>query len=492
MFTTRNTTANASLRTPNTHVPGAAARAIVPGIVAVILAAACSAARDGNSVAPTSPLANVVAVSTKTVDAAIVGTAYNVALGATGGDGDYTWTIASGSLPPGLALSAAGALYGTPTAAAIDTVTVSVASGTQTATQLLVVMVHWPQLSISTTTLAGGIVGTAYGQTLQAAGGTGSYVWSVLGGSTPPGLTLSSGGELTGTPTAVATTGFTVQVTSGNATATQNLAVTVTAWPPLSITSSARIGAVVGSLCTQTLHAVGGTGSYTWTIVSGALPAGISLSSAGTLGGMPQDAGTSLATVQVTSGGLTATMSLSITVSVNIIPVFIDTTSLGFGIVGATYWQPLRATGGLSTYSWAIVQGTTPAGLTLTADGILSGVPTTVGSGGFTVQVTSGSATSQATFSWLVIPTPPLVITTTALAGGQRKTAYSYTLQAAGGIGTYSWSVVAGPPPPGLTLSSAGVLSGTLPPGPGNYKFTAQVTSGAQTAVRQFVLPVTK
>jgi hypothetical protein len=91
-----------------------------------------------------------------------------------------------------------------------------------------------------------------------------------------------------------------------------------------------------------------------------------------------------------------------------------------------------------------------------------------------------------------VIPTPPLVITTTALAGGQRKTAYSYTLQAAGGIGTYSWSVVAGPPPPGLTLSSAGVLSGTLPPGPGNYKFTAQVTSGAQTAVRQFVLPVTK
>jgi hypothetical protein len=84
-------------------------------------------------------------------------------------------------------------------------------------------------LAVTTSSLSGGILGTPYSQTLAAAGGTTTgYTWTTISGSLPTGLSLSSGGVISGTPTVSGTFSFTVKVTdSGSHTATQPLSITI-------------------------------------------------------------------------------------------------------------------------------------------------------------------------------------------------------------------------------------------------------------------------
>lgn len=81
---------------------------------------------------------------------------------------------------------------------------------------------------ITTTSLPGGTVGSAYNQTLTATGGATPYTWALADGDLPPGLTLSSGGVISGDLTAAGTYEFTVEVTDANSnTDTQLLAIVV-------------------------------------------------------------------------------------------------------------------------------------------------------------------------------------------------------------------------------------------------------------------------
>ncbi|MCJ7664202.1 MAG: Ig domain-containing protein, partial [Desulfobacterales bacterium] len=173
-------------------------------------------------------------------------------------------------------------------------------------------------LSITTNTLPDGTVDVPYSQTLQATGGTGSYTWSTTSGSLPAGLSLNtSTGLISGTPTAAGTANFTAQVTdSASATDTQALSITINSPPPLNITTASLPDGNVGSAYSQTLQATGGTGSYNWSITSGSLPAGLSLTqSSGLISGTPTAAATSNFTVQVNDGSTTASKPLSITIN---------------------------------------------------------------------------------------------------------------------------------------------------------------------------------
>lgn len=92
-----------------------------------------------------------------------------------------------------------------------------------------------PALAVTTTTLPSGTVGTAYSQTLAATGGVSPYTWAVTVGSVPAGLSLSSAGVLSGTPTTAGTSAFTVQATDSDAPAntdTQALSLVVAASLP--------------------------------------------------------------------------------------------------------------------------------------------------------------------------------------------------------------------------------------------------------------------
>ena len=82
----------------------------------------------------------------------------------------------------------------------------------------------------------------------------------------------------------------------------------------------------------------------------------------------------------------------------------------------------------------------------------------------------------------------PTITTTSPLTAGTVGTAYNQTFAATGGTPPYSWSVTVGTPPAGLTLSAAGVLSGT-PTTAGTSNFTVQVTGGG-SATRAFALTI--
>ena len=156
------------------------------------------------------------------------------------------------------------------------------------------------------------------------------------------------------------------------------------------------------------IQATGGTTPYHWSISSGALPAGLTLSAAtGTISGKPTKSGSSTFTAKVTDStsptSQTASKSLTITVASAAAPVQITTTSVQSGQVGVSYSTTLRATDGTVPYKWSITSGSLPAGVTLAAaTGTIAGTPTTSGTHSFTIHVTdsaSPATTDSANFS---------------------------------------------------------------------------------------------
>ncbi|HXG65578.1 MAG TPA: Ig domain-containing protein [Blastocatellia bacterium] len=165
----------------------------------------------------------------------------------------------------------------------------------------------------------------------------------------------------------------------------------------------------------------------------------------------------------------------------------ITTTSLPGGTVGVSYSATLAATGGVAPYTWSVISGSLPAGLSLNSStGVISGTPTSAGTANFTAQATDAqnpADTDSRALAITINPPPPasLNITTTSLPNGRRGTAYSQTLQATGGVTPYVWSIASGSLPPGLSLNSAtGTISGT-PTKRGTWSFTARVRDSQAT-----------
>ena len=153
--------------------------------------------------------------------------------------------------------------------------------------------------------------------------------------------------------------------------------------------------------------------------------------------------------------------------------LFIVTTSLPGGIDGVPYSATLTASGGTPPYTWAVISGSLPAGLSLSSAGAITGTPTTAGDSSFTVQVTDAAMlTARAS---LTITITTVSITTTSLPVGISRLPYSATLTATGGTLPYAWSITVGALPPGLSLNgSTGAITGT-PTTAGLWQFTAQV-----------------
>ena len=187
--------------------------------------------------------------------AGVVGAAYTDTLTATGGTTPYTWSVNAGTLPAGLSLSSAGVLSGTPTTAGSYPFTVNVIDANNGIATASITLVVTNALTLTFGTPPGGVVGTAYTDTLTAAGGTTPYTWSVSAGTLPAGITLNaSTGVLAGTPTAGGTSNFTVQVTDADGqTATQATSITVLAGA-LSIVQSANVATTTpGSTVSYTI-----------------------------------------------------------------------------------------------------------------------------------------------------------------------------------------------------------------------------------------------
>ncbi|MGA2831379.1 MAG: putative Ig domain-containing protein [Streptosporangiaceae bacterium] len=402
------------------------------------------------------------------------GVAYSDQLTVTAGTSPFTWSVSTGALPSGVTLGAStGLLSGTPAAAGSYAFTVKVTdqSGLTATEPVSLTVIAGPSLSFPAP--PAGWTHTVYGDTLTESGGTSPYTWTVSSGSLPAGISLSAAGNLTGTPTATGTSSFTVKVTdAGSRTATEATSITVSAG--VSTTFTAPPGADVSTPYTDTLTAAGGTSPYTWSVNSGSLPTGLTLTAAGVLAGTPATAGSDTFTVNVIdqNKGI-ATTSITMVVAG---PMTLSFPAPPAGEVGVAYSDTLTAGGGTSPFAWSVSAGTLPAGLTLNAStGVLAGTPTAAGSSGFTVKVTDADGQTAIEPVILAVVSRPS-LSFAAPPAGQVGLAYSDTLAVSGGTGPFAWSVSTGTLPAGLTLNaSSGALSGT-PAAVGSYPFTVQVS----------------
>jgi hypothetical protein len=259
---------------------------------------------------------------------------------------------------------------------------------------------------------------------------------------------------------------------------------------PLNITTATANDGAIGVAYSQTVTSTGGQGAKTFSISAGALPAGLSMSAAGAISGTPAGpAGTSSFTVSVTDSATTPatdTQALSIDI---VEPLMITTAALVGTSVGNDYDASVDATGGTAPYTFSVSSGELPAGINLTADGVLAGtVVAAATTENFTVLVEDSSSPAfSATREYTVRVT--LALVTTALADAQGGVAYSDALRARGGLPPLTWELLSGSLPPGLAMSPDGVVSGTPDPACGDTTATlqAQVTDSdvpAQSAVR--------
>jgi len=135
--------------------------------------------------------------------------------GSTGATAPFTFSIVSGALPPGLSISAAGVISGTPGAAGSYTFGVRVLDANQmSATATLTIRVFEP-LVVPSTTLTQGAVNQVYTASVSASGGFAPYNWAIASGALPTGLALSPAGAITGSPTQSGVFTFTASATDG-------------------------------------------------------------------------------------------------------------------------------------------------------------------------------------------------------------------------------------------------------------------------------------
>jgi hypothetical protein len=198
----------------------------------------------------------------------------------------------------------------------------------------------------------------------------------VSSGALPAGLTLSSAGLLSGTPTATGDFGFQITATGGGASDTQTYSLSVV--EPLKINNApAGSAGEVGLAYQLTPNASGGKQGYTWTL-TGTLPAGLTFDPAsGSITGKPGAAGTYPLTLNVTDTiGLTQTANIRLVVAQH---VLVTKQPLKTARVGKLYVQRLLFTGGIRPVTWNILggrPGILPTGLRFNKrTGVISGIP---------------------------------------------------------------------------------------------------------------------
>ena len=429
------------------------------------------------------PTPSNLAITTTSLPEQTVNHSYSASVSGSGGAAPYTWSV-SPALPGNLSLDpTTGAITGTPTTAATTTHTFTLrdsSAPSQTVEQLLNLTIE-PALAITTTSFPDASISSSYNEPVETVGGIGALTFSIVlpgTGTLPQNLGLNpTTGIISGTPTAPAGTfPFTVRVQdiSGQQD-TKDLSVRVTLTTPPQITTTSLPGGTAGQPYNERVRSTGGIGQLAWSVSAGSLPPGLTLDpSSGTISGTPTRGGSFTFTVKITdSVGQSDTQDLSI----NVTPLSITTTNLPSGSIGQVYNQTVQTKGGVAPLNFSISQGSLPAGLNVNqSTGVISGTPILPGgTSSFTVRVqdAGGQSATQALSITINVPVPPS-ITTTTLPGGTVGKLYNQSLQATGGTGALTWSLSSGSLPAALSLSPAGVISGT-PTKDGTANFTVRV-----------------
>ena len=354
----------------------------------------------------------------------------------------------------------------------------------------------------------GGTINTPYDFTFKGRNGCPPYVFVLVSGSLPPGLSMDSNGHVTGTPTQAGDFSFWLELRdtgcvggscppAGNScSAASQRPFTIHIDTKLTVATGALPDAPINQPYSQQLSATGGTAS-SWSIVSGALPDGLTLASSGLISGTPTKAGTFSFTVQVNGSPNNDTKNLSIFVAAPLVlggptgaaprtqPVPVNakvTTAFAWGV---------KATGGKAPYVYSSTE--LPAGLTLNAtDGTVTGTPTLVSSRVVTFTVTD-SLEVKATLNVRLTVKALLAFSGTAAAKpGKVSQPYTWKIPVTGASKTRIF-LASGAFPPGLSLDEVtGTLTGT-PLASGRYRLKIWVIGDAGTIISKvFTIRITR
>jgi large repetitive protein len=337
-----------------------------------------------------------------------VGQTVNLQLLAFAGCDTYRWEMPNGTLPPGLSMSSSGLVTGRPTSTAKTTPWITVHDltaseggpswcGGDNQSQRQFVFETQAGLDIDTQSVPGGTVNQPYSQQFTATavtslnprqGSPATATWVVQSGNLPAGMSLSSSGLLSGTPTVEGSYTFVVRATGGSGT-TDTETETLTVRQPLVAASTFRgpgLKGEVGIPYTGSVSASGGSGTYTFALASGQLPAGLQLGTDGAVSGTPTTAGRFTFAVKVADSEGRST-NVNAVISVNAKLAIAAPAKLK-GTVGKALRFRLLTTGGVAPKAWTILRGKLPAGVAFGKKlGLFLGTPRKAGNYKLALQV---------------------------------------------------------------------------------------------------------
>jgi len=347
-----------------------------------------------------------------------------------------------------------------------------------------------------------GQVGVAYSNQLTVTDGTSPFSWSVSAGTLPAGLTLSSSGLLSGTPTTVGSSTFTVRVVDGSGqSATQSVTLVVTDKPaaPAPPTATAGITSATVAWVAPANNGSAITGYVVTPYTAGVAQTPVSYDATATsrtLTGLTAGSSYTFTVAATNANGTSAPSAQSTAVTPYALPDAPTITTANAADSAATLtWTTPNSNGSaiagyiVTPYIGATAQPTQTfsTATTQTVTGLTAGTAYT-----FTVAAVNQAGTGPASAaSPPVTPNNSPTLNFPAPPAGQVGVSYSNQLTVTNGTAPFTWSVTTGTLPAGLTLSSSGLLSGT-PTTVGSSTFTVQVVDGSgQSATESVTLVVT-
>jgi hypothetical protein len=269
-----------------------------------------------------------------------------------------------------------------------------------------------------------------------------------------------------------------------------DLTLTYTSAPPQApvITSLPPPAAAAVPFAYHFAYNASGYPAPAYTVVAGALPPGLTLTSAGILSGTPTQPGTYTGTVSASNGvSPSSSQNFTIVVQQAIAPEITNGPAPA-GVNVDTAYNFTYMTSGYPAPTFSVSSGNLPPGITLSASGVLSGTPTQVGNYAGTISATNGYGAGAVQNLSIVVQDAPVITSAPIVTPLLVNTAYTFTLTATGNP-VPIFSVTAGSLPPGIALSSGGVISGT-PTVAGLYAGTISATNATSSVNQSFLINV--